>query len=98
MSKNALKIVGKTTDGKDVLDFFFICDSMGIPLDLAVDTVKEAGCVPDWVGFYDKAVKSGWNAKSALIKLESAVLEVYGTEYLESWQKRMTLYLKSRRS
>lgn len=92
--KSLIEIVGRTTEGKPVVDFFFFYDSMGIPLDMALDTVHGAGFVPDWCGFYDKAVAAGWNAKSALIKLESAVLEVYGPEYLASWQIRMKLHLR----
>jgi len=48
--------------------------------------------VPSWTHFLESAKKSGWNPKGTRLKLETAILDVYGSEYLVEWKKRLELY------
>jgi len=44
--------------------------------------------VPDWVGFVEASLEKNWKIESTKIKLETAILDIYGTEYLKEWRLR----------
>jgi hypothetical protein len=53
--------------------------------------------VPDWISFWEHAIEKGWKPSGTQIRLETAILEVYGTEYLEQWKVRMARFLSGLR-
>lgn len=77
---------------------FPFVDSCGIPLDIVIDRLKDSGMVPDWVEFYDEAVKAGWHPGRVVLRLSEAVGDVYGPTYREGWEKRFNKALASRRT
>lgn len=84
---------GVTTEGNRVVDFFNIVETKGFPLEFALLALKDGGLVPDWISFWEKALIKGWKPSGTRIRLETAIQEVYGPEYLEQWQARMLVYL-----
>lgn len=48
----------------------------------------QAGFVPDWESFIKDSLKKRWQIKSTKIKIETAILYVYGPEYLKEWRRR----------
>lgn len=91
-----LKVVGKTTDGKFVVEGMFrLVDTHGIPLEVVVDVINDHGLVPSWTDFYDRSIKAGWNPTSTYQKLVMVVGDVYGPEYRVEWERRMKLYIEA---
>jgi len=89
-----LRVVGKTPDGKTVVDgIFTMVATYGVPLDVVVSFLDDRGHVPDWVSFYKQAVREGWPSDRTLLRLEAVVGDVYGPVYREEWKKRMGLAL-----
>ena len=67
-------------------------DTHGLPLEVILSIFEQRGLVPDWLGFIESAKKAGWNPKGTRAKLQTAVLDMYGSEYLQEWQKRLDLH------
>jgi len=65
-----------------------LVETYGVALDLVLDTFEREGLVPDWESFHRHSIKKQWNENSTAIKIETAILDVYGKEYLEEWRKR----------
>lgn len=69
----ALKIVGKTKDGWDVVAGVFpYVDQEGIPLDLVRETLKEKHQVVALDDFVTAALVHGWKHKTILRTLRDA--------------------------
>jgi alanyl-tRNA synthetase len=67
---------------------FPFVDTHGIPLDVVLDKLREHGLMPDWLEFYESAVKAGWHRERVVHRLEEAVGDVYGPEFREAWSKK----------
>ena len=67
-----------------------------MPLDVTIDILNQQGCVPDWCGFIEHAIRCGWHLDRTVHRLEIAVLDIYGQEYFKVWREKMSLYLKYR--
>ena len=83
--------MGTTTDGRPVVDFFGLVDSRGLPLEVVLVALEREGLVPDWVGFWERSRRVGWRPSGTRLRLETAIKDVYGEEYLERWKERMDL-------
>lgn len=83
-----LVLSGYTEDGKPVVDFFHIVETYGVSLTTVLDSFYKEGITPDWVGFIRASFDKDWKIESTKIKLETAILDVYGKEYLIEWQRR----------
>ena len=56
-------IVGLAANGKHVFSgktLFELKATYGLPIDFALELVKDANCVVDWVGFIDAARSNKW--------------------------------------
>lgn len=61
MKKNKLSVVGKTFEGKPIIDgkfIFYLVDSVGLPLDIINEELRESGIGFDVEGFIRAAKKS----------------------------------------
>jgi hypothetical protein len=81
-----LTVSGYTEDGRPVVEFFYIVETHGVSTTTVLEFFQREGVVPDWVGFFESSVEKGWNPKSTKLKLETAILDVYGPEYLNEWK------------
>ena len=86
--------MGKTIDGRLVINFFQMVNTYGVPLDVVVYELHERGYQPGWTEFYEEAIQNGWNSKSLNVKLEKIVEDVYGYEYFVQWRIRMNYYIE----
>lgn len=84
-----LVICGQTEDGRPVVDFFHIIDSYGVPIGVVLESFLREGFVPGWTVFIESSLDKGWNLRSTIVKLETAILDVYGKDYLNEWRKRI---------
>ena len=76
------KIVGKTQDGRDVVSGVFrFYESVGLPLDIILDTIRENNTIPDWTAFYKEAKAAGMKHDRIISKLEESIMDVYGVEF-----------------
>ena len=79
--KYRLKIVGKTTDGKWVVqNVFQLVDSQGIPLDVVLELLGSRNYVVDWLHFMECSRMSGWKESTTKSKVESALMDIYGVD------------------
>ena len=90
---NDLTLDGYTEDGIPVVGFFRLFDTHGIPLEIIFSMFQKKFMIPNWLGFWEDAKKSKWNMNSTRAKLEMAIVDVFGVEYLTAWCIRMNCYL-----
>lgn len=83
----------RTLDGKEVLDFFELYNTYGIPLDVILEEFVIAGFVPNWLDFWEKACMANWNPYTTLGKLKEAVAQVYEDDFYEQWLLRMRYFI-----
>jgi hypothetical protein len=63
------------------LDVFKHTETLGIPLELIIDHIKENNCVVNWLEFLTVSIEHGWNIKSTITKIEYALVDVYDKVY-----------------
>lgn len=68
-------------------------ETKGLPLEPTLDALRQAELVPDWIGFWEQALEHGWKPKSTYLRLETAISETYGAEYLQQWKPRMQAFI-----
>jgi len=51
------------------------------------------GYLIDWIDFYESSVKSGWNVKTTLKKIEYSLVDIKEKEYCENVLRRLKLYI-----
>lgn len=79
-----LRIVGRTVDGKRVMGGFFpVVSSEGYPLMLILMDMERKGFVPDWLGFWNDAMKAGWNPRSTVTRITTEVGDAFGPKAKE---------------
>ena len=60
-----MKQVGTTTDNRIVVDGVFrLMDTVGLPLDIIVQELKDRNLVPAWDEFILDAKNAGWKGKT----------------------------------
>ena len=75
MEKNP-RVIGKTPEGRDVIDGAFcfrLVDTHGIPLPYLVELLWERNAVPEWRGFVNTALNSGWNWKTVMARVSEKI-------------------------
>ncbi len=77
-----LKIVGRTTDGKDVLSGVFrFYETEGLPLDVLFEALLLKEALPCWTSFFQEALAAGMAPERIFAKLDPAIVDVFGTEF-----------------
>jgi hypothetical protein len=90
-------VVGKTEDGKPVIgNLFVLCESRGMPLEIAIDVLNDNNCVVSWIDFYEDAMDSLWSPETTLEKIKSALNETIGREHSEDVILRLKYYMASK--
>lgn len=64
-----------------------------MPLDTIIQEFDKQGYVIDWIDFYESSVKSGWNVKTTLKKIEYSLIDIKEKEYCEEVLKRLRYYI-----
>ena len=83
--KTKLKVIGKTSNGKLVLQGCFVfVSTKGLPLDILFLTLQNRKYVIDWIDFCDAAISDGWNIATLFSKLNVALFDVYGLKYRDN--------------
>lgn len=72
-------------------------ESLGVPLDFILSSLSKDEYSVDWLDFIVQSVKHKWKLKGTLIKIENAMIDVYGREYstpiINQLYKQCTPYL-----
>jgi hypothetical protein len=56
-----MNVVGNTEDGRSIVDgVFFLQTSIGLPLDIIVEELRDKNCVPVWDVYIIDALDGGW--------------------------------------
>ena len=91
-----MNIVGKTEDGKTVVNGFFkMYDTNGMPMDILLTIMDEKNMVPSWTQFVIDALNAGWKEKTIIHRVSEATTDVFGPEYSDIVIKRIKEILES---
>jgi hypothetical protein len=97
MARIALKVVGKTEDGRLVVSGVFrYYETIGIPLDVLFDCLRQKRFIPDWLSFYAEAIRAGMQHDRILAKLEPALSDAFGGEFRDRVIKTLEVTNKDR--
>lgn len=93
-----LKVVGHNNDGVEIVSGVFkLYDTCGMPLDLIFDYLKDNNMMPSWIHFYEDAVNGGWKDKTINLRLNEAILDVYGKDFFNQWNTKFEYYKENRK-
>lgn len=85
--------VGVAEDGTKIMTGVFeFNDTHGLPLMIVLDRLRQCNMMPDWIAFYHAAMNAGWKERTVYAKLEEAICDIYGKEFLDGWRKLMLQY------
>lgn len=99
-----IKFVGKTTDGKLVVDGRYVykeIDSGMLGMSDLMIKFNELNWVVDWIGFYEASQKSNWTYKTVIRKIREGLLDScsgYTNEYCDEIIKRLNFYINNMRN
>lgn len=72
---------GITTDNKMVIaGVYSFYETEGLPLDIILDLFIKKNAIPDWIDFYNCAIKSGMKHSRIISKLYEAISDTYGSQ------------------
>lgn len=74
-------------------DAFELMTEHGVPLDIILTSFKEKGVIVDWGHFIDQALEAKWNPGTLQTKVQTAIGDVYGSDYRDGFMKRFNLYI-----
>lgn len=95
--KLKLKVVGKSTDGKDVIGGIFkLADSYGIPLETTLTYFRDNNKLVAWDVFIQNAQKAGWSNHKIKVTIQAAVNDVLGKETWVAMEEKIDYYLKDK--
>lgn len=77
-----------------VVEFFYLVETLGVPLEMVLDHLVAENMVPDWYGFWRNAREKNWNPRTIRAKLEAAIGDVYGPKYLREWEVKLDEFLE----
>lgn len=79
-----------TPEGRAVVSGVFRCyETIGMPLDVLLTILWDKNAIPDWLSFFDEAVKAGMKRDRILAKVEEAAYDTYGAEFGEQVMLRL---------
>lgn len=98
--KSTLTIVGKTVDGKFVVQGLFplMSSILGLPLDILLEDLKNNNMVVDWIEFYESSKKHGWKDKTILNRISEGATKIYGENISEQIIRKLKFYLKTKKN
>ena len=83
-------VSGKTEDGVRIIRGTFpFVNSIGLPLDVVVEYLRDHGCMMDWIDFYLESLKCDWPPERTFDRLRQVIGEVYGPQFRKGWEVKM---------
>jgi len=73
---------------------FEVTSSIGLPLIIVLTLFKDREYVVDWIDYYESALRHGMQSERVLLRIESDVADVYGSEYRDRVLERLRFYIK----
>ena len=90
MRQTPITVVGKTTDGKLVVDGVWKCfETYGLPFDVLFEVCLRKGWVPDWTVLHNQMLKSGMDKGRVLSKLGEAISDTFGKAFCDEVTRRL---------
>lgn len=85
-----LQVSGKTVEGKPVVQgVFYVTSTIGLPLEIILNTLTKQGMVIDWKNFYKDSFKNGQKPDRIIMRIESVVGDCFGSKYREEVSRRL---------
>ncbi len=69
--------------------------SEGIPLDIILQGLKDAGRIPCWISMYLDSKQENWSTSTFLNKVEQATTDVYGRDFSRTVMERLRYVIDS---
>lgn len=89
-----MNVVGKTEEGKYVMDgVFHLYASRGLPLPILFMGLQDNNMIPSPIHFYEDAVENGWKHKTIFDRLEEAYQDSYGNKFWKEVEQRLMFYI-----
>jgi alanyl-tRNA synthetase len=77
-------------DGKKIYD---LAHTNGFPLDCTLAILSENDITVKWDEYFKVALNDNQILENEYKRVKSAILEIYGTEYLKDWEHRAMICL-----
>lgn len=86
-----LIVIGQTTDGVRVCDeVFMLYDTIGVPLSVIFEMMRERNMIPSWMHFFEDARKHGWKYDTILSRIREGLVDSsYGAEFADEVINRL---------
>jgi hypothetical protein len=82
---------GTTQDGRTVVrGVYRLYETEGLPLDVIFDALIAHNSIPDWTAFVVEAELAGMKKDRILSKLDTAIVDTYGTEMRDVVTRRLS--------
>ena len=82
----SLRVSGSTAEGRPVVAGLFpVVNSEGVALDMLLELFHDRRWVVDWFDFLVHAAQFGWNLRTTLAKVHTALEAVEGTSFADGW-------------
>jgi len=92
----SLRISGTTAEGMPVIAGLFpVVNSEGVALDMLLELFHDRRWCVDWFDFLLSARSFGWNLRTTLGKIHTAVEAVEGAGYAAAWLRAAEALLPS---
>jgi alanyl-tRNA synthetase len=87
-----LTFEGKTVEGKIVVgNVFQFVDTLGLPLNIVYDVLKDQNMVIDWPQFILNALSHGWNPNTVKSRVMDTLLDKDERQrFLHYWNVELT--------
>ena len=87
---SVIKIIGKTTNGKFVIDGVWKCfETHGLPFDVIFEICIKRNWIPDWTLLYNQMINSKIEKERILSKLAEAISDSFGKVFCDEVLKRL---------
>jgi len=87
-----INIVGVSEDGKKVVaGVFRLFDTVGLPLEIIFERIKNEDWIVDWKEFIGDARKHGWSDRTIRTRVITAYGDVFGMKKMDQFEKLFEL-------
>lgn len=96
IKKPLLLLSGESEDKTIINNVFHFYETHGLPLDVIFICLMERNIVPNWINFYQAAIKAGMKHSRIISKLDEAISDSFGKEISDVVISRLDSIFKNK--